>query len=187
MPYMVIMGLTGRERHCRDAVRDMGFPTYMPLYKEQAIVNRRKEWQEHLLLGNYFFARWRDDLELVWDQIFAVKSCAGIILSAIPVSWPVGLKYTPQPAMVRDHEIDRIRSRERNGFVSLDAHLTSDLTIGQRVRVMSGVFSGLTGTYDGPKGSVDTARIEMFGTEARVEFAPGALEAFQGNDLRAYA
>lgn len=177
MPHMVIMGQTGRVAQCSGAVRALGFSTYVPRYREQTVVRGKKLWQEHLLLGNYFFARWQDDLELVWDRIFGIRSCVGMILSAIPVDWPPAVKYAPQPAMVRDHEVDRIKSRERNGFVSLDAHLTSDLTVGQRVKVLTGVFAGMVGIYDGARGNLDSARIEMFGTNARVEFAPGVLAA----------
>lgn len=171
LPYMVIVSSTGRERECRDLVRDAGFPCYMPLYKERIVVRRRARWVEKLLLGRYFFARWPDANSAPsesrnWRGLLSIRLVTGLFMHP----------DKEEPALVRDVEIGTIRAREdQHGFVCVKGDRFAP---NQRVRAQAGVLAGCTGNYAGPgRNGLDAAIIDMFGTGVRVEFTPGYLVA----------
>lgn len=165
MPYMVIVGSYGTERDARKDVRGLGFTCYQPLYRELIVRKGRKIWEERLLLGRYFFAKW--DAASSWRSLFEVRTVAGIMMRS----------DAPMPALVRDWEIERIRAREdRSGFVTGQAQ--NQFSINQRVRAAVGVLAGNDGVYVGTgRGGCEIALLDLFGRQTKIEFAPGVLRA----------
>lgn len=165
MPYMVIVSTYGTERDARKDVRAAGFTCYQPTYREQIVRRGRKIWEERLLLGRYFFARWDGDRD--WRGLFELRSVAGIMMRA----------DEPLPALVRDWEIESIRSRESpSGHVVGTAK--NAFRINQRVRAAVGVLAGNDGVYVGTgRGGCEIALLDLFGRQTKIEFAPGVLRA----------
>lgn len=165
MPYMVIVGSHGAERDSRRDVKALGFTCYQPQFREMFIKRGRKVWEERLLFGRYFFARW--DAAQDWRALFNLRTVAGMMMRS----------DLPLPALVRDWEIERIRAREdRSGFVSGEAR--NEFRINQRVRAAVGVLAGNDGIYVGAgRGGCEIALLDLFGRQTRIEFAPGVLQA----------
>lgn len=181
MPYMVVVAAAGRERDCRALVRDYGFACYQPTYRELLVRRRRKVWEERLLFGRYFFAKWFEGCN--WRVLLAHqhavsterKTLAGLFMWSTPDG--------AEPAKVKDQVITDIRSREdRSGHV--DTAARNGFSLNQPVRAITGVFAGKEGRYTGSRSNADVALMDLFGRETRIEFAPGALVAvettFQG-------
>lgn len=166
MPYMVIVGSYGTERDARKDVRGLGFTCYQPLYRELIVKRGRKIWEERLLLGRYFFAKWQDP-DTRWKDLFDLRTVAGVMMRT----------DAALPALVRDWEIESIRSREdRSGFVTGQAQ--NQFNINQRVRAAVGVLAGNDGVYVGTgRGGCEIALLDLFGRQTRIEFAPGVLRA----------
>lgn len=170
---MVVVSDTGAERDCRKDVRDLGFACYMPTFREQIVIRGRKVWEERLLFGRYFFARWPDHLsspaerEAQWRGITTLRLVTGLFMRV----------DAEQPALVRDVEIEKIRAREdRSGHVSEAARI--EFTQGQRVRPSRGLWQGSDAVYVAPgRGGCDVASLPMFGGITNIEFAPGVLQA----------
>jgi hypothetical protein len=163
--YMVIVSAHGCEREARKVVRDEGYVTYQPAYRELVVTKGRKVWHDRLLFGRYFFAR--HDVALLWQSLPSLRQVAGLLLSS----------DTLKPSLVSDLEIDKIRAREdRSGYVTEAAR--NEFMMNQRVRACAGVMVGIEGRYDGPgRDGCDWALLPLFGAETRVEFAPGVLRA----------
>lgn len=185
MPYMVVVSNAGVERDCRKDVRDLGFACYMPTYREQVVTRGRKVWEERLLFGRYFFARWPDHLsspterEAQWRSITTLRLVTGLFMSVRPARDLHDQDGTPieEPALVRDHHIQEIRAREdRSGHVSSAAR--REFIAGQKVRAIRGLWQGTDATYVSPgRGGCDVAAMPMFGAITNIEFAPGVLRA----------
>lgn len=162
---MVIVGSYGTERDARKDVKGLGFTCYQPLYRELVVRKGRKIWEERLLLGRYFFAKWAADNS--WQALFNLRTVAGVMMRA----------DAALPALVRDWEIESIRVREdRSGFVTGQAQ--NQFNINQRVRAAVGVLAGNDGVYVGTgRGGCEIALLDLFGRQTRIEFAPGVLRA----------
>lgn len=165
LPYMVVVAATGQERAARDAVRNLGLACYMPQYRERMVRHGRKVWEERLLLGRYFFTRWVQDAP--WRAIPSLRQVTDLFMCV----------DAEVPQLIRDDEVDRIRSAEdKSGFVG--GVVKDQFTKGQAARVSRGVMQGLRARYDGEgRQGCQFALVELFGAETRVEFAPGVLQA----------
>jgi transcription antitermination factor NusG len=165
MPYMVIVSATGVERESRKDVKSLGFTCYQPTFRECIVRRGKKVWNERLLFGRYFFARWEQSLP--WRSVFDLRNVTGIMMRP----------DAPLPALARDFEIDSIRAREdRSGHVTGQAF--TGFNLNQRVRAAVGVLAGNDGVYVGQgRGGCDIALLDLFGQRTRVEFAPGVLRA----------
>lgn len=168
LTYIVVVSAFGQERDCRKAVKSLGFLCYMPTYRDMVVRRGRKIWQERLLFGRYFFAKWVEDSD-AWRHIFNLRQAAGLLMQ--------GRGDDAMPARVRAWEIEAIRAREdRSGHVTNSAR--NGFQRGQRVRAVVGVMAGVDGVYVASgRGGCDVALLELFGQETRVEFAPGVLQA----------
>lgn len=170
MPYMVAVAVAGRERDCKELVRDQGFDPYMPTYRERVVKSGKKRWVERLYLGRYFFARWHEGCP--WRSLISLTRAERPLISGL-FMW----RDPDRPALVRDAEVERIRASEgpsgHVGGVARDAFAS-----GQAIRAVLGVMAGAQGFYVGSgRGGCDVAMIELFGRQTRVEFAPGVLQA----------
>jgi transcription antitermination factor NusG len=165
MPYLVVVSDLGRERECRQSVRDSGFTCYMPLVRDQVVRQGRKVWQERPMLGRYFFARHAPGCD--WRSLTNLRLVKGLFMRV----------DCEEPALVRDLEIEIIRAGEdQSGFVTNAAR--RQFTRGQKVRAAVGVMAGNEGEYVGTgRGDCDVALLNLFGRATRIEFAPGVLRA----------
>jgi transcription antitermination factor NusG len=165
MPWMVVVSKTGRERDCRKSVKEeIGCVCYMPLYRQCTVRHGRKIWEDKLLLGSYFFARYSQDLS--WRDITSLRLVRGLFM----------VPDADEPALVRDQEIEDIRSRENgHGYVSEAAR--KEFQSGQRVVPQMGVFQGHDARFVEGKTDRDVALVALFGQDVKVEFAPGVLRA----------
>lgn len=170
MPHMVLVSDVGQERDALRAARAAGFGCYMPITREQLVRRGRKIWEERLLFGRYFFARW--DQSLDWNGLFNLGNRDRPLVKGVFMRVDVNL-----PSLIRDFEIERIRSREdQHGYVTDGERM--QFALNQKVRASVGVMAGETGSYGGPgKGGCDIAFLELFGRKTRIEFAPGVLQA----------
>lgn len=164
MPYLVVVSDAGREKACRDEVRDLGLKTYLPTFREQIVTRGRRVWTERSLLGRYFFAH--HDGADTWRTIPSLKSAFGLFMR----------HDTELPALVRDSVIEDLRAREdRSGHVTLPP---KGFSKGARVVPTAGVMQGIEGIFQRlGRGGCEVAVLELFGRPTRVEFAPGVLRA----------
>ena len=101
-----------------------------------------------------------------------------IVSSWYPVLWTPRvvrvLMDGEQPASVPDVVLLKLRRREVGGFVKLPR---KTWRIGQRVRVMRGIFIGHIALYDGQSGDQRVrVLLELLGQQSRVELAADAIE-----------
>lgn len=186
---MVVVSNSGAERDCRKAVRELGFSCYMPTFREQIVTKGRKVWEERLLFGRYFFARWPDhsaspkERDADWRQITTLRLVTGLFMQVLPANDPNPFAFATgnmdigKPALVRDNEIEAIRAREdRSGHVTSAAR--REFIEGQKVRATRGLWQGTDAVYVAPgRAGCDIAALPMFGCVTNVEFAPGVLQA----------
>jgi transcriptional antiterminator RfaH len=110
-----------------------GFTTYTPKLRELRARNGWKVERVVPLFPSYIFVEITDGW---WDA----RWCVGV-LSLIMAG--------DRPAPVADSIIDEIRSRERNGAVTLPRR--SGLRIGEPIKVSGGLFAGHLGLYAGQR------------------------------------
>jgi transcriptional antiterminator RfaH len=132
-----------------------GFATYLPRYRKRRRHARKVDMVPAPLFPGYLFVavamaaqRWR-----------SIASTVGITRLVSNGS---------EPAPVPEQVIAMLRAREdESGFVRLER--TSQFSIGDKVRVMDGVFTSCLGLVDG---MVDAERIaillELLGRKSRV-------------------
>jgi transcriptional antiterminator RfaH len=137
-----------------------GFETYFPLIRERRTVRGRGVITTPPLFPGYAFIC----IKLQWH---AARWCPGVLSLVMDGE---------RPAKVPDRDIAALRTHERDGFVVLPKQpkLSSDFHLGDRLRVLSGPFSGYFGLYAGmsPRDRV-LVLLKMLGGEREVALPRG--------------
>lgn len=88
------------------------------------------------------------------------------------------LRFGPQPAMVRQDEIDRVNMVTSSGVDYLIRH---HLRRGTKVRVKYGPLAGLVGNFLGEKGGIIVVSVEMFARGVATRMAWDQVEPLEPN------
>ena len=132
-----------------------GFDTYLPRYLKRRRHARRVEIVPRPLFPRYFFVA-IDLTAQRWRSIY----------STIGVSSLIGTDDAPLP--VPENIVAAVKAREdESGFVKLDQRPI--FQIGQKIRVLEGVFTDLLGLYDGmPDHDRVAVLLDLLGRKVRV-------------------
>jgi transcriptional antiterminator RfaH len=149
-----------REQVALNFLKLSGFETYFPRMRERRVVRGRRVVVTPPLFPGYAFVA----IELQWQ---AARWCPGVLSLVMDGE---------RPAKVPDRDIAALRTHERDGFVVLPKQpkLSSDFRLGDRLRVLSGPFSGYFGLYAGmsPRDRVSVL-LKMLGGEREVALPRG--------------
>ena len=147
---------SNRERTVQRDLRTAGVPEFLPLYSVVSRWSDRTVTTERPLFPGYIFARCAGDIE----RVLRTRGVVGAL----------GNNYNPT-AIAAD-EITAIRR-----LVQLSKNIEPcAFTPGQRVRVETGAFSGLTGVVTRTKGARRlVCNVEMLGRAVSVELDAGAV------------
>ncbi len=164
MHWFVARTKTNSENRAAENVARQGCEFYFPKIMEMALIRGKRCPRVRPLFPGYLF------IKTVAGQWHFLTNTIGIYRV---------ITFGGEPAVIDNVIIDDIRSRESNGCVVLPAAQQARRFVqGQSVRVREGLFSGLTGIYDGSN-SRDCERVllEYLGRKSRVLIAPENLEA----------
>ena len=136
-----------RERTAQRWLAQAEFETYLPLIDGKARPNP--------LFPGYLFVRIGNT---GWSR---VENTIGILQL---------LRTGDKPAIIADHVIEEIQSREHNGVVKLPER--QRWHVGDRVRIGNGTFLGQIGLFDG-MGARERVFVllNLFGRQTRTELA----------------
>jgi transcriptional antiterminator RfaH len=150
----------GRDGLALYFLRQGGFLTYAPRFREPRTVRGRKVVRTPLLFPNYAFVL----IELQWH---AVRWSPGVVRLVTNGGVPAAV-----PAAV----IAALRARERDDLIELPARPPT-FRPGDQVRVLQGPFAGLTGLYYGQKPRDRVAvLLQLLGGRQRTELPASAIE-----------
>ena len=132
-----------------------GFDSYLP----QIRVRKHGETKIEPLFAGYIFVPIVDGR---WHGIRWTIGALRIIMAG------------DHPAKLPEAEIMRIRKDETGGFVRLPKRESvGELVAGQRVKILTGSFTGHIGLYDGQSARErELVLLNMLGRQVRVELAP---------------
>jgi transcriptional antiterminator RfaH len=132
-----------------------GFDTYLPRYLKRRRHARRVEVVARPLFPRYLFVS-IDITVQRWRSIY----------STIGVSSLLGTDDSPLP--VAGHVVSTLKQRENDaGFVKLEHR--PDFRVGQKIRVLEGVFTDCFGLYDGmPDRDRVAVLLDLLGRKVRV-------------------
>jgi len=131
----------------------------------------------------------RDGFETYWPKIKTEKRTTGlfpgylmvrVVVRWYPIRWTPGvlklLMTGDRPAKLADKIVDEIKSREVKGFVKLPQPPT--LQAGKPVRILTGMFAGKIGLYQGLSGAQrERILLDLLGRSTSVEMQVGSVEA----------
>jgi transcriptional antiterminator RfaH len=137
-----------------------GYETYFPRLRERRFSHGRKiEVRPPLFPGYAFFT-----VEAQWHTARWSAGVIGIIMDGI------------KPAKVADAVIEDIRGREHGGLIDLQPP-PSALKTGDRVKVLTGPFTGHLGLYAGMRSRERVlVLLAILGGQVRTELAKDTVE-----------
>ena len=149
MTWAVVQCESQREHAVRLLLMRRRYETYFPRIRDRSRIQP--------LFPGYLF------VHLTGQQFYSVMWTPHVIRL---------LMAGDQPAQLPEDVVDRLRKRERDGFVKLPL-VSRALKRGQKVRIIRGSFEGQIGIYEGMSG-VDRVRmlLELLGQTVPVEL-PG--------------
>jgi transcriptional antiterminator RfaH len=141
-----------------------GFATYLPRYLKRRRHARRVEIVSRPLFPRYLFVS-IDVSAQRWRSIY----------STVGVSSLLGTGDAPLP--VGDEIVEALKRREDDaGFVKLEVR--PQFRMGQKIRVLEGVFTDLLGLYDGmPDRDRVAVLLDLLGRKVRVLVEAEAVAA----------
>ncbi len=119
------------EAIAESTLQRLGIESFLPQYRQQKLIRRKKQTVTGPLFPGYLFARFDRG-----TQFRAVNYAHGVRRVVTFGSVPVG---------VDDEMIESIRTRLTEGYVILPPH---SFTPGQVVRIRGGVFHGLEAVFE---------------------------------------
>lgn len=156
MAWCVALAQPNCERRAETNLIQQGYTPYLPRVRHRVVINGKKEMQERLLFGRYFFVSFDER----WRSIMSTRGVSSIILNGM------------RPSVVPDDEIDNLKASEQSGRVNLPK--PSQFKIGQPVRVDSGELVGFRGLYHGMSvRDREQVLLNMMGRWVKTELAAG--------------
>lgn len=138
-----------------------GFGHYLPLLSQMRVVKGKKVTELVPLFPRYVFVR------IEQDRWYSLKGTRGV--SKL-------LTVDSQPQRISDAVIAQLKANEEEL-----PNVQSFWTLGERVRVMSGVFAGMLGIYSGSsRADRERVLLSILGRETLVEVPTTALESAPG-------
>jgi transcriptional antiterminator RfaH len=161
--YVVQTQINAEAKAARNLVQQ-GFEIYLPRYMKRRSHARKIEKVAAPLFPRYMFVR-IDIATQRWRSIQSTYGVSHLVLSG------------SDPAPVAGRVIDALKAREdASGFVKLDQR--ANFTIGEKVRVLAGVFAENLGLFDG---MADRDRVaillELLGRKVRVSIEADMVAA----------
>jgi transcriptional antiterminator RfaH len=134
-----------------------GFDAYLPRYEKRRRHARRIETVAAPLFPRYLFVT----IDMAAQRWRSIQSTIGV--SRLVCNGE-------DPAVLADAIVDGLRSREDGrGFVQLDAR--PRFAIGERVRIVDGIFATCLGLFDGiSDGERVAVLLDLLGRKVRVVF-----------------
>lgn len=127
MKWFVLYTRSNFELKVSRSLKDMGFETYCPMYRQIKKYSDRKKIVEKPILRSYVFVK-IDDKDR--DQVFDIM---GVIRYVF---------WLGKPAIVREQEIELMKNALRGVFTNI---LVSNLNIGNTYDIPEGPFKGHQG------------------------------------------
>ena len=133
MAWGVVRTHGGEEARAEDNLRNQGYVTLLPRFRE--LVRKRGRWVQEspVLFPRYLFV----EIEERWRSIFSTRGVAGMLMDG------------ERPALLREGELERL-GIGADGYVTLPDSMVS--LVGRSVRVESGPFEGFEGLCTGMTG-----------------------------------
>ncbi len=120
------------ERKAQRFLTEQGFESYLPLVQNTKIIRHKKQKRISALFSRYIFVRIIDH----WHSVRSTIGISNIVLER------------GAPALIKEEIISDLKKRENNkGFIELQKK--EKFKKGQKVRVLSGRFTGYLALYDG--------------------------------------
>ena len=144
-----------REAAAQHFLQLAGFTVYLPRLRQHRVNHGRKVEVRPPLFPGYLFVRVGNT---GWSR---VENTIGILQL---------LRTGDKPAIIADHVIEEIQSREHNGVVKLPER--PRWQAGDRVRIGNGTFLGQIGLFDG-MGARERVFVllNLFGRQTRAELS----------------
>ena len=136
---------------------------YRPFYRVRRVVRGRRVYTEHPLLGRYLLVEMLADWAGQFHRVVAVRDVSGI------------LHQDERPVVAREHEVARLKSMERRGYVELPKR--ARFQFDQRVTVTRGPFVTHEGRYRAERGVLDVVEISLFGSQREILLPEGSIVA----------
>ena len=118
------------EKKVNSFLHENGFEAFLPLHKVMRQWSDRKKKVEVPLFNSYIFVKTNK------NKIYDVLQIPGIVRS---------LKYNGEPAVLHDTEYRTIKNWLETGLPLEVEHLNTEFQLGERVKVIGGVFNGVVG------------------------------------------
>lgn len=159
--WFVIYTKSRQEKVLHAQLSNAGYEVYLPLIRKQQQWSDRKKWVEKPLFNSYLFIKGVSEKSLFIDHQAFVTF----------------LTYNGKPAVVKQHEIDLLKTIIQFGYDISEASSSDELQMGSRVMVIAGPLKGLTGDLIS-KNQSDWFLIgfENFGNSLQVKIPPQSLK-----------
>jgi transcription termination/antitermination protein NusG len=146
--WKVIYVSSRAEKKVAERLQQEGIECYVPIKKELKHWSDRKKIVESPLISGYVFVK---PTALQRDTVLQFQGVLQYV------------RYNSADAMVRDIEIEALKSIEEKGYF-VDGEFSKDLSTGDRVKIEHGLFKGLFGSVKTQaKESVYSITIEGIG------------------------
>ncbi len=123
------------ERKAAEHLSRQGFPTYLPCYLKRRRHARRVETISAPLFPRYLFVA----VDMATQRWRSIQSTIGVLQL---------VRNGEEPAEINSRIIEELKNREcERGFIQLDQR--PKFQLGDKLRVIDGVFSGGFGLFDG--------------------------------------
>jgi transcriptional antiterminator RfaH len=132
MDWKVLYVASRAEKKIQEKLTSLGIECYVPMKKEKKQWSDRKKTVISPLINGYVFVKLSEKNR---DNVF--KS-SGVINF---------LRYNGKDAVVKQNEIDILRSIEEKGYY-VEGHFGSNLKPGDKTKIVSGPFKGLLGVVE---------------------------------------
>ncbi len=127
--WYVIYTRSKQEKILAEQLEEAGYDIYLPLLKKQSAWSDRKKTIEVPLFNSYVFIRGV-------NEKMRMKEFRSFVAF---------LQYNNKPAVVRQHEIDTLKSIIRHGYDVGEAGDLNEFKQGNRVQVIAGPLKGMSG------------------------------------------
>lgn len=131
MNWYVVQTKPRQERIAEMNVRRLGIETFLPMLKQERRTGAERKPFVHPLFPAYLFVRF--EASLSYRAVNFAQGVRNVVT------------FGGTPSIVDESMIEQIRSRQKEGFVTIQKPLFAP---GERVRIQNGQFSGLEAVFE---------------------------------------
>lgn len=159
MGWCVALSRPNSEHRAQLHLERQGFVTYVPRFNERVAIGGKKVLRPRPLFPRYLFIQ---QLLGRWRSITGTIGVAQLLC------------VDDKPMTMPDAEIEKLKAREHNGFVVLDAE--PKFKPGQSVRIANGELAGMLGLYSGMSArDREIVLLNILGRMCKTELAVGSV------------